>query len=240
MAAQVHDIYASCVLPPGSTAIRVLDLSPGNEDDDIHADMRVVSLDTGSPAQYECLSYVWGEGPDEMSAIVNGQLFPIKKNLHDALRYIRSNTTKLIVWVDAICINQADLDEKSSQVALMTEVYRQCSRVYIWLGVPRTGSLTGSPFAFLDHFISGKHFYEFPGFEQDEASGDLIWGAKEECDNILDDFLQFAESPWWTRAWTVQECLLPQREMLGGECRHRWRVWGPHLNILIGQKLILA
>jgi hypothetical protein len=160
------------------------------------------------------VSYVWGDPKTTKLAIINTRCVTITKNLYDVLRHIRSKTDTVITWADAICIDQSDNREKSSQVALMTEIYRQCSKVLIWLGLPEPGSLTGNPFEFLEHFVAGKHFYDFPGFARDKPTGLWTWKEHEACDNMLDDFLQIVNSPWWTRAWTVQECLLPRHSLI--------------------------
>lgn len=208
------NIYADCVLPLDKAAIRVLHLKPGNENDRIQGSLRLLDLDTEPPSQYDCVSYVWGNPKSTKSAIINERDVPITKNLHDILRHIRSKTKTVVVWADAICINQSDLNEKSRQVAFMAEIYRHCSKVFVWLGLPEVERLTGNPFEFLEHFVTGKHFYDFPGFERDGLTGRWTWKKNEACSSLLIDFLQIVQSPWWTRAWTVQECLLPKDSLV--------------------------
>jgi hypothetical protein len=60
----------------------------------------------------------------------------VRKNVVEMLRYLRKNTTKRYLWVDAICINQADAIEKGTQVSMMGSIYAQAYRVLIWLGAP--------------------------------------------------------------------------------------------------------
>ena len=213
MAVISDNLYTACSLPRDSKIIRVFHMKPGDESDQIQGSLRHIELDT-EPPQYECVSYVWGNPEPVRSATINEQCVIIQKNLYDALRYIRSKTKTVVVWADAICINQSDVDEKSYQVAMMAEIYRQCSKVYIWLGLPEPGSLTGNPFEFLEHFVRGDHYYDLPGFRLDNSTGRWTWKENEACSNLLKDFLQVIESPWWTRAWTVQECLLPRDNLI--------------------------
>jgi predicted AAA+ superfamily ATPase len=63
-----------------------------------------------------------------------GHATDVTTNLGNALRYLRQDDKELIIWVDALCINQQDVNEKTRQVGMMGEIYRRCSRVYIWLG----------------------------------------------------------------------------------------------------------
>ena len=208
------DIYAEYILPLDKETIRVLVLKPGDESDRITAQLLLLDLGSDTIPQYECLSYAWGDPTLVQPAVINKQCIQITVNLDNALRYIRSKNKEVIIWADAICINQSSIDEKEQQVAFMAEIYRRCSKVYIWLGVPQPGSLTGDPFRFLEHFNQGKHFHDFPGFALDQSTEKWTWKRNEACDSILNDMLQVVASPWWTRAWTVPECLLPRNTMI--------------------------
>jgi hypothetical protein len=66
---------------------------------------------------------------DEKSAILN-----ITHNVDLFLRNFRAESSVRYLWVDAICLNQADNDEKSIQVGLIRDIYRQARRVLVWLG----------------------------------------------------------------------------------------------------------
>ena len=65
---------------------------------------------------------------------LNGVLYHITKNLECALRYLRHKESPRVLWVDAVCINQNDEDEKSEQVSKMREIYGGATKVYAWLG----------------------------------------------------------------------------------------------------------
>jgi hypothetical protein len=113
--------------------------------------------------------------------------------------------------VDAICINQADVIEKNDQVLLMTQIYRRCAQVNIWLGKQESvGAVKGDPFRYLRHFENNRHFDELPGFHRDQINDTIAFEENEEMTSQLDDFLTMGRSPWWSRAWTVQESLLPE------------------------------
>ena len=40
----------------------------------------------------------------------------------------------LQIWADAVCINQNDVDERSSQVSIMSDIYQEAKKCQIWLG----------------------------------------------------------------------------------------------------------
>lgn len=123
--------------PPGpeSAYIRVLDLSRQSKDrsEPLSGTLRVVDL-RQSP-KFAALSYVWGAYSSEPNTILCGDHeFPITKNCDDALRSLRALYGPITIWVDAICINQKDEEEKTNQIQLMQEIYTWAHTVYAWLG----------------------------------------------------------------------------------------------------------
>lgn len=65
---------------------------------------------------------------------VNGQPFASRSNLEKALRRMRNESQEITFWVDAICINQLDIDERSQQVELMGMIYKSARECILWLG----------------------------------------------------------------------------------------------------------
>ena len=106
-------IYSS--LDPSRNQIRVLHLSPGREnDDELYCTLSTVSLD--DDPQYEALSYVWGDtSEDEPSIMLGERELKVRRNLHSALQGIRYLDRGRTVWIDALCINQEDVEEKYSK-----------------------------------------------------------------------------------------------------------------------------
>ena len=76
----------------------------------IECDLKLSSLDDRH--QYEALSYVWGTHDDENKILLNGQSFTVRKNLSYALRTLRLVERPRVMWIDALCINQEDTDER--------------------------------------------------------------------------------------------------------------------------------
>jgi Heterokaryon incompatibility protein (HET) len=62
------------------------------------------------------------------------QLLKVTKNLYEALHHLRDETRPRVLWIDAICINQRNLPERSSQVRRMADIYSLSKRVVVWLG----------------------------------------------------------------------------------------------------------
>lgn len=112
--------------------IRVCVLQPGNLSDAISCVLRTVSLNE-DPC-YEALSYVWGDPSLTKQINANGSTIATTESLHTALRYLRWDSVPRVIWADALCINQLDIDERSSQVGMMGDIYRQALEVQIWFG----------------------------------------------------------------------------------------------------------
>ena len=109
-----------------------ISLHPGGYSHPLKCDLIRTSL--ANPLNYEKLSYAWGD-PDLVSQIrVNGQELRIHRSLDIALRHIRLKHSPRLVWPDVICINQANISERSSQVAMMAQVYEGAGAVYNGLG----------------------------------------------------------------------------------------------------------
>ncbi|KAF2995165.1 hypothetical protein E8E14_001903 [Neopestalotiopsis sp. 37M] len=109
-------------LDPSLRQIRLLTLLPASDivEDTVSAILQTVSLND-EPA-FEALSYVWGDGRDTVEINVDGKTANVTRNLGTALRRLRGSTPR-VLWVDALCINQSDIDEKNNQVPLMSELY---------------------------------------------------------------------------------------------------------------------
>ncbi|KAM0208638.1 hypothetical protein ACHAQI_006841 [Fusarium lateritium] len=129
--------------------VRLLHVKPGSFDDPIEGHFRLVSLrdvENGG-IDFNALSYCWGD-PTEREEIFlfsreeeagEGQPFSIGKSAAQALRRLRHATETLVIWIDAVCINQDDLEERAQQVTLMSQIYSLASIVHIWLGEDNHG-----------------------------------------------------------------------------------------------------
>ncbi|MCJ1454173.1 hypothetical protein MMC28_004524 [Mycoblastus sanguinarius] len=124
---------------------RLLTLLPSPQDSQINCKLRHVPLDP--PPRYEALSYTWGdpkgllckvqaaEDPNRTYTIIlDDCLSTITYNLEAALQQLRHTDKERTLWVDAICINQANKIEKSEQVRVMGKIYQHADCVLAWLG----------------------------------------------------------------------------------------------------------
>lgn len=112
--------------------IRLVTLFPASFHEPIACTLFHTEL--SSNPSYEALSYTWGNHQNLVSIMVSGKSFGITHNLATALRYLRRKEREVTFWIDAICINQENTDERTQQVALMTNIYQRARQVQIWLG----------------------------------------------------------------------------------------------------------
>ncbi|GAP92621.2 putative HET domain-containing protein [Rosellinia necatrix] len=191
---------------------------------------KLVAAATGNNSDNEELT----ECQKEAILELNGHGVPIKHNLALALHYIRSASHPLTIWVDAVCINQADIDERNSQVALMALIYSRAAAVVTWLGLngPEVmGALQGlgedggikAAMAMKDVYELGNSkelaswFAEYTasptsgvGARNARAAGEKEALERIAAANQLGDAMVMPTG-YWRRVWVVQEVCLAQR-----------------------------
>ena len=101
----------------------------------------IVIEESGQIVEYIALSYTWGYPELSETLVCNKKRRPISKSNAAALVALRSSEHPTYIWIDAICINQEDLAEKSAQVARMLSIYKKARSVTAWLGESDTDSV---------------------------------------------------------------------------------------------------
>ncbi|OAL44115.1 hypothetical protein IQ07DRAFT_592559 [Pyrenochaeta sp. DS3sAY3a] len=127
--------YPEKQLQPGQ--IRLIKLLPGQWTDPIVCELTNVDHET---AKYHCLSYAWGSTKVTRLIRLKGVLYPVTVNLNNALQHLREqNKDGVVLWIDALCINQQDVGERTHQVEMMGRIYEKCQRAIVYLGDRLTG-----------------------------------------------------------------------------------------------------
>ena len=182
--------------------IRILELLPGKAEDTIHTKLAVAPLSAGT--KYEALSYVWGNPAYPLPIHVDGKVLKVTQNLRTALRHLRSPTESRTLWIDAICINQNDKEEKGHQVGLMGKIYRGSSNTVIWVGP----STPGTPEAFHNVEILFRAAKDGGGdptqnIKWNPADAHIAKGVltPESAPQWNHEVLTLLRRPWFTRGW---------------------------------------
>lgn len=138
---------------------------------------------------------------------LNNQLFPVGPNLLLALLHLRSPKYTLPLWVDAICINQADTEERNRQVSLMSYIYTRAIKVVAWLGTQRYKNMAG-----LFRIMS----LQWKAGHTRHLGATVAEGGGTRCSPqpTKGTLVRISESTYWTRLWIVQEVCLPRLLLL--------------------------
>ena len=122
--------YDPLISPQSS--IRVVHLQPRNFPGTLEVSLKTATF--ASRPKYFALSYAWGPPGNTKTIYVDGNKLEVRKNLYDALLHLRDKTGSHTLWIDAICIDQTNIEERNQQVRLMAYIYTRAQHVIIWLG----------------------------------------------------------------------------------------------------------
>ncbi|KAK8062842.1 hypothetical protein PG997_014939 [Apiospora hydei] len=148
-----------------------------------------VKLSDLTRIRYRALSYVWGHatGPEDVHMItVDGQPFCVRQNLYDFLRVAVARGEFGPYFIDAICINQLDGEERCFQVTQMARIYRNANMVVAWLGA-----------------LDSEQFENVRSLSLDRGKNCRYWSAGQWA-----GLRYLSYHPYWSRIWIIQEVLL--------------------------------
>lgn len=163
----------------------------------------------------------------------------VRPNLYGALRYLRDLQSEQFLWIDAICINQADIRERNHEVLKMAQIYTLASRTIVWLGNAEAHDSSKRAFEILASI--GKQFERLnddslvitPGSEDRSATEIAFlsifkppWSSltvavdmKEAIEPIYsgadwEAIEKILNCSWWGRLWIYQEAMLGYRKAI--------------------------
>ena len=182
--------------------------------------------------QYDALSYTWAtdSGDNKRSRAVkcDGRRIKITKNCKRALCELRYHDKARLLWVDAICIDQENDQERGHQVGLMQKIYSQANEVLIWLGEASEETDTDTPLLISDLYLRYMtrmvaEMRELESNYKEPTSSSLYRHLVREeekmrLDNtkssLLRGLLHIHSRPWWGRIWVLQEAALSKAAIL--------------------------
>lgn len=178
----------------------------------------------GQLPKYIAVSYTWGAPIFDHKIVLENEEVSVTKNLSDLLRtwsrHFQAN--KLLFWVDALCIDQDDIEERNAQVRNMGLVYSQAAEVFVWLGVSSQETKT----AFRKIHQLAEFYLKLPqrpsgrsltqaGIEAVTADNPVLYGpVGSDCYNAWQAIFALCKREWWTRVWIVQEATGPSHPLL--------------------------
>ena len=199
-----HDFRASMdPLPQNHFRLLYLEPTSSHKNSAIHC--RLATFELQSAPTYEALSYTWGEAVLSHEIICNGSSLQVTSNLHGALQYLRQIDGERILWIDALCINQTNDQERMAQVHIMKDIYSKSNHVVIWLGKDTDDDKTA--FAILEQYR--KLFAERGQVDigpLETAYYKLPLPAEESQDWTA--LIKLFQKPWFQRIWVIQEAVV--------------------------------
>ena len=215
---------------PSRTSIRLLRILSG-VNEPIRISLEPVELDR--QPRFDCLSYTWGDPlyhkltPSYLVTLMSadrnipidcdGLVLFVTQNLHDVLLQLTKNgqrstpadayqyQARYRIWIDGLCINQRDLSERSSQVAMMNRIYRQAHTVVVWLG--QDDMHTEAALRVMQNILAVP-----PQKQQTKITTELF--ESEVYETLEIDFVgpqewlnyaAFLQRTYFTRVWVIQE-----------------------------------
>ncbi|TVY73385.1 Heterokaryon incompatibility protein 6 OR allele [Lachnellula suecica] len=167
--------------------IRVVD----GQECEVECSLFVTPLNDAPP--YEALSYTWGEHLDLQDIFLDDLPFKVTPSLQSALWQLQGHSEERLFWVDALCINQGDDQERGEQVSKMRTIYERATNVVVWLG--NRSVRTSRAFALFEdlheHILDKKYVYN----------------VLRDRDNLdtLDAMGSILDRDYWKRIWVIQE-----------------------------------
>ena len=201
-------LYSPIHSIPDQPVIRLLVIFAGLPQDPLLGVLVNEALDpTGNQVPFwTAVSYAWeGQRPSE-TLLFDDQYLPITSNVAQIIRDLREPDQHIVVWIDAVCINQNDEDEKRSQIPIMQEIYGKAKEVVIWLRPQE--EVFPVNLIIVSQWLDEKRMnqdYEMTAlplagaFQRDHPG--LIWGAP---------FHRIAKCEWFQRIWVIQESVVAQ------------------------------
>ncbi len=212
-------------VPIGEGKIRLLNLFGGEGQDNLEA--RLVIRETEDA--YDALSYTWGREAADGTIRIHysdrdSVRVPIGRNLESCLRHLRHKEHPRLLWVDALCIDQANTTEKNLQVPRMANVFHEAVNVCVWLGEKTEDS---------DRAM---------GFIRRNLDFDRSHTPDDEQGSVVDfqAFCSLMRRPWFGRRWIVQEIALAKAATIHcGETTVPWSDFADAVDLFVSSNRIV-
>ena len=188
----------------GGKALRLLKLLPGQADDEICFELVHDTLAHLPPTIYEATSYTWGWPTPTKTVRCDGEAFEIRENAYDFLRRLRLPDVARILWMDCVCIDQSNIEERAEQVKIMHLIYQNAKSVLVWLGLEREDSARAMTFA---SELDSERYLDEHAWPNDIRKTYLFDDLANTLHNRLlaRSIASILCRPWLRRIWVQQE-----------------------------------
>ena len=208
--------------------------------------LRITQYAISRRPAYIAVSYTWGSAEDAGRVVrVNGRPFAVRQNLWKLLWHLRQQGESRFLWIDALCIDQKNLNERNFHVNLMGSIYQGASLVIVWLGLPSDDRRQARALEFIHEMAlsitggagqgSNKTTTKSTNAAKKQGGDGLnshTTNLKWFRDRYINDatasrwtnLLELCRATYWTRTWVIQEFLqASQIEVWCGMARLEWQ-----------------
>lgn len=137
-------------------------------------------------------------------------------NLHSALPFLARRAGNVVpppIWVDAVCINQNDEEEKVVQIRMMNRIYRRAQSVWVWLGcvAPEIQKFIPQAISLLPVIVEQEKRLVELNLPRNLRSHDVLEPLRNLHQGVWQAILHIMRNSWYERVWIVQEAVLASR-----------------------------
>ena len=187
--------------PLGEDEIRLVKIHRGDTKDPIRC--TVFSVIKGASPDYQALSYIWGDEGNTKTIELNNQSWKISCNLDAAIIQLRREGNDVLVWIDALAINQSDIKERNAQTKKMRDIYASATKTMISLTTVE--SIEGNNMVYLLKFFEMMENWVYFG-SRDISCFKTMMDSETKL-FLLVAMLYCVELPYWKRVWVIQEIM---------------------------------
>ena len=215
--------------------LRLVKIVPGLPDELVQCETQIVPV--SAHGKYIAVSYAWGAPIAEHAIILNGKMHMLPKNLWHFLRtwrfrmipkrYYRTRQQAVEarqdarqrqevcpewLWVDALCIDELDLQERMHQVRIMSHIFAGADEVLVWLGLANE--------AVESFMVSSRVRYQYALYANKGRILENMAGLEDLC-----------ERSYWSRLWIFQELRCARKiALMGGTDKLPWTEFETNLS----------
>lgn len=212
--------------------VRLVKILPGARRAKVKCDLEHAFLDHDLP-EYDALSYCWGDASQKVSVTCNEQSLEITKDLFTAILRFRHKDKTIRIWIDQLCIDQENIEERGNQVQLMRDIYSRALTTIVWLG----GEADQSALAF-------KHMERLKKRLQPMLSNEVFDDAELSSKNDArfrdvagwSALAALLRRPWFGRMWILQELAVSSFPII--ICGQQQILWEDFWDLINGLKAI--
>ena len=200
-----------------ASEIRVLTLLPGAFSSEIRFCLDITHLTKDYVPEFEAVSYAWGSIQNPVNVFIGRsgrKTLAVTQNLAEALPYFRYEDKPRVLWIDAICVDQGNPEERGHQVQRMADIYSKAAKVLVWLGPESDNSVLA--INCLD-YVSSKIKVDWNKSSITATANEIHW-ADRNVPPFLNDAKLLAithllHRPWFERLWIRQEVHLASADI---------------------------